>query len=231
MATAVAATDVTLFKIAKRDFDELLAVSPRLSEATRDLLARNLAALSARSPLPEDDAKRWQQIALRYVESHTLATSSTVARAAAQEYSSSAPMGIFLGLLLDGIPESLVIGMSMIGSAMVSPALIAGLFLSNFPEALSSAAGMRNQGASPKRILGIWTFLMVFTGVGAFLGYTFFLGSSPELIGAFEGAAAGAMLVMIAETALPEAYEHGGWLSGVATLMGFLAAFFVKSFQ
>lgn len=109
----------------------------------------------------------------------------------------------------------------------VSAALIVGLFLSNLPEALSSAVGMKAQGWGTLRVVGLWTSLMVLTGVGAFCGNVLFAGASPGLIAAFEAAAAGAMLTMIAETALPEAYEHGGWLSGVATLLGFLAAFFV----
>ena len=138
-------------------------------------------------------------------------------------------MGIFLGLLLDGIPESLVIGMSMLDRPTVSAALLAGLFLSNLPEAMSSAVGMKTQGVGTARIIGMWAFLMLFIGVGAFLGNVLFAGAPIWIIAAFEGAAAGAMLTMIAQTALPEAYEQGGWLSGIATLLGFLAAFFVRT--
>jgi zinc transporter ZupT len=150
-------------------------------------------------------------------------------RAVAKEHASGAPMGIFLGLLLDGIPESLVIGMSMLDRPTVSAALLAGLFLSNLPEAMSSAVGMKAQGAGTARIIGMWAFLMLFIGVGAFLGNVLFAGAPIWIIATFEGAAAGAMLTMIAQTALPEAYEQGGWLSGIATLLGFLAAFFVRT--
>jgi ZIP family zinc transporter len=73
----------------------------------------------------------------------------------------------------------------------------------------------------------MWTFLMFLIGFGAFLGNALFVGAPVVLIAAFEAAAAGAMLAMIAETARPEAYEQGGWLSGMATLLGFLSAFFV----
>lgn len=222
-ATAVAAGGVDLWKIPKDDFDELVAVSPGLARAVRDLLARNLEAASAWGP------DRWRAIAGRYLDAHTLAPTAMDARRAASEHASSAPMGIFLGLLLDGIPESLVIGMSMIGATTVSATLIAGLFLSNFPEALSSAVGMKAHGTGAFRIMGMWTFLMVFIGVGAFFGNALFVGAPVVLIAAFEAAAAGAMLTMISETALPEAYEQGGWLSGLATLLGFLAAFLVKT--
>ena len=228
-AAAVAATDTVVWRIPRDDFYCLLAVSPALSRAVGELLARNLEANTARQPDPAEEAERWRRVALRYVEAHAVAPTPTDLRAVAREHASGAPMGIFLGLLLDGIPESLVIGMSMIGKPTVSATLIAGLFLSNLPEALSSAVGMKAQGAGTARILGMWTALMALIGVGAVLGNVLFAGAPVALIAAFEAAAAGAMLTMIAQTALPEAYEQGGWLSGIATLLGFLAAFFVKS--
>jgi zinc transporter ZupT len=158
--------------------------------------------------------------ARRYlVEAHASAPTLEDLVRAARQHTGSAPMGIFLGLLLDGIPESLVIGMGMIGKPAISGALIFGLFLSNLPEAMSSAVGMKAQGTSTVRILTMWTFLMFLIGFGAFLGNALFVGAPVVLIAAFEAAAAGAMLAMIAETALPVAYEQGGWLSGMATLL------------
>ena len=231
VATAIAGTDAYLLRIPKDGFDELLAVSPGLSETVSQLLARNLQATSLRRPQEqeEDEARQWRQIALRYVETHSLTPTTTSVRQVAQEHASSAPMGIFLGLLLDSIPESLVIGMSMIGAPTVSATLIVALFLANLPEALSSAVGMKAQGIGIPRIVGMWTFLMVFTGVGALSGNTLFQDAPDALIAGFEAAAAGALLTMLAETAMPEAYEQGGWLSGIATLLGFLTAFFVKT--
>jgi zinc transporter ZupT len=226
-ATAMAATDATLWRIPKDDFYCLLAVSPTLSEAVGDVLARNLAINTDRGA--REEAERWRKVASRFIEAHAVAPTPTDVRAVAKEHASGAPTGIFLGLLLDGIPESLVIGMSMIDRPTVSAALLAGLFLSNLPEAMSSAVGMKTQGAGTARIIGMWTFLMLFIGVGAFAGNILFAGAPAWAVAAFEGAAAGAMLTMIAQTALPEAYEQGGWLSGIATLLGFLAAFFVKT--
>lgn len=230
-ATAVAATDVELWRIPKDDFDELVAVSPDLFAALEELLARNLQATAERQVGHESEGQIWHNIARRYVEAHSVSPTATDVRRLGKEHGGSAAMGIFLGLLLDGIPESLVIGMSMIGSPTVSATLIVGLFLSNLPEAMSSAIGMKAQGASVMRILGMWTFLMLFIGAGAFAGNVLFQGAPAGVIAAFEAAAAGAMLTMIAETALPEAYEQGGWVSGLATLLGFLAAFLVKTLE
>ena len=227
-ATAVAATDATLWRIPRDDFYCLLAVSPTLSEAVGDVLARNLA-INADRGVRGEEAERWRKVASRFIEAHAVAPTPTDVRTVAKEHASGAPMGIFLGLLLDGIPESLVIGMSMLDRPTVSAALLAGLFLSNLPEAMSSAVGMKAQGAGTARIIGMWAFLMLFIGVGAFFGNVLFAGAPIWIIATFEGAAAGAMLTMIAQTALPEAYEQGGWLSGIATLLGFLAAFFVRT--
>ncbi len=141
-----------------------------------------------------------------------------------------APQAIWLGMLLDGIPESLVIGSSLL-HASFGLSLIAGLFLSNFPEALGSSVGMRQQGYGSTRILVMWTSLTLFTGVGAYLGAAFFREMPSEVFALTEGVAAGAMLTMIAETMLPEAYHKGGAVTGVSTLLGFLAAIFFKTLE
>jgi zinc transporter ZupT len=139
-------------------------------------------------------------------------------------------MAIWLGALLDGIPESLVLGASML-HASVSTSLIAGIFLSNFPEALSSSAGMRQQHYTQARILWMWASLMLVSGVGAFLGNLLFAEAPPYLFALIEGIAAGAMLTMVAETMLPEAYHKGGTITGMATLVGFLLAIFCKTLE
>ncbi len=141
-----------------------------------------------------------------------------------------APYAIWLGIMLDGIPESLVIGASLI-HAHVSLSLLAGLFLSNYPEALSSSIGMRQQGLSFCKILFMWTSLMIITGFGAALGKLFFVGAAPFVFSLVEGLAAGAILTMIAQTMLPEAYFKGGSIIGFATLLGFLAAIFFKTLE
>ncbi|QBQ55446.1 ZIP family metal transporter [Nitrosococcus wardiae] len=109
--------------------------------------------------------------------------------------------------------------------------LLAGLFLSNYPEALASSLGMRQQGLSFSRILFMWSSLMVFTGFGAVLGSLFFGGLPVPVFSAMQGVAAGAMLTMIAETMLPEAYSKGGSVVGLSTLFGFLAAIFSRTLE
>jgi zinc transporter ZupT len=140
------------------------------------------------------------------------------------------PLAIWLGITLDGVPESLVIGASL-SQSHVSISLIVGLFLSNYPEALSSSVGMRRQGMSFARVMVMWTSLMLITGIGAALGSQFFMGAGPTAFALVEGLAAGAMLTMIAETMLPEAYIKGGSVVGMSTLMGFLVAIFSKTLE
>jgi zinc transporter ZupT len=115
--------------------------------------------------------------------------------------------------------------------ASVSTSLIAGIFLSNFPEALSSSAGMREQHHPLAKILCMWTSLMLVSGAGAFLGNLLFAEAPPYLFALIEGVAAGAMLTMVAETMLPEAYHKGGAVTGLSTLVGFLLAIFFKTLE
>lgn len=138
----------------------------------------------------------------------------------------AAPMAIWLGLMLDGIPESFVIGAEAVG-AVGGASLIAGLFLSNYPEALSSSVGMREQGWAWRRILLLWTSLLVAAGLGAAIGAIVFANASVALTTGIRGVAAGAMLNVIAQTMLPEAFSRSGSASGLATLAGFFATVLV----
>ena len=139
----------------------------------------------------------------------------------------SAALAIWLGILLDGIPESLVLG-TIQARDSISLSLVAGLFISNYPESLSSSIGMRHQGISFFRVFGMWSSLVLITGLGAAMGALFFGNVSSGQFSFIEGVAAGAMLTMIAQTMLPEAYLKGGNIVGLATLMGFLTALFFK---
>lgn len=228
-ADAVAETDARLWYVLKDDFDRALASSPHLAEAVRRLTDQRIENLKQQSVIAADEADRWVRQAKRTVDTELLTPTATEIREAAGEHS-GAPMAIWLGILLDGIPESLVIGASLVHSTM-SLSLIAGLFLSNFPEALSSSAAMRSANYRFVRIMIMWSSLLVLTGFGSTLGNVFFAGASPAVFALVEGIAAGAMLTMIAETMLPEAYQKGGAVTGLSTLMGFLIAIAFKTLE
>lgn len=132
---------------------------------------------------------------------------------------------IAVGALLDGIPESIVIGVSMIQGGAVSWVAVIAIFLSNVPEGLSSAAGMKKAGHSAAYVFGLWGGIALVSGVAALTGYTVFSGFSNEIIAATQAVAAGAILAMIADTMIPEAFEVAHDYSGLITVAGFLAAF------
>jgi zinc transporter, ZIP family len=127
--------------------------------------------------------------------------------------------------LLDGVPESIVIGLSMLHGGAVSMVAVTAIFLSNIPEGLSSAAGMKKAGRSASYIFGIWGGIALTSGIAALIGYTVFQGFSDEIIAATTAVAAGAILAMLADTMIPEAFEVAHDFAGLITVAGFLAAF------
>ena len=134
-------------------------------------------------------------------------------------------LAIAVGALLDGIPESIVIGLSLIAGGSVSLVAVVAIFLSNLPEGLSSSAGMKKAGRSAVYIFGIWTSIALASGIAAVVGYTVFSGFSENVIAATNAVAAGAILAMLVDTMIPEAFETAHNFAGLATVLGFLAAF------
>ncbi|KFC68326.1 ZIP family metal transporter [Massilia sp. LC238] len=132
---------------------------------------------------------------------------------------------IAVGALLDGIPESIVIGLSMLGGRGVSVVAVAAIFLSNIPEGLSSAAGMKRAGRSARFIFGIWGGIAMVSGIAALLGYAVFRHFPPQVVAATTAVAAGAILAMLVDTMIPEAFEETHDFAGLITVAGFLAAF------
>ena len=137
-----------------------------------------------------------------------------------------APVAIFLGALLDGIPESVVIGASFTTLAAFNPTFLVAVFLSNLPEAMSSAAGMQRAGFGRGRIFGMWGGLVVASAAAAALGNVFLAAAPPTVLVLVEAIAGGGILAMLASTMMPEAFEHGGPSVGLATIAGFLSAFY-----
>ncbi|HEY8579265.1 MAG TPA: ZIP family zinc transporter [Beijerinckiaceae bacterium] len=142
-----------------------------------------------------------------------------------QQASEGSGLGIAIGALLDGIPESIVIGVSLLGGQGVSVVAVAAVFLSNVPEGLSSAAGMRRAGRSPAYVFGVWGAIALASGVGAVVGYVAFADAPPAWTAAANAVAAGAILAMIVDTMIPEAFETAHEFAGLVTVTGFLCAF------
>lgn len=134
-------------------------------------------------------------------------------------------LAIAIGALLDGIPESVVIGVSLLEGKGVSLVAVIAIFLSNLPEGLSSAAGMRQAGRSPTYVFGVWGGIAIASGTAACLGNLALAGADPALIAAVTAVAAGAILAMLSDTMIPEAFETAHDYAGLITVAGFLAAF------
>lgn len=138
-------------------------------------------------------------------------------------------MALVLGALLDGIPESAAIGVSLIGGGGVGLAVVAAVFLSNVPEALSASTGMKIAGRSTKYILGLWAAVTLASSVAAALGFALLGGAPPLAVATILAFAAGAILTMLADTMLPEAVEHAGPLVGLLAVLGFTTAFLLSA--
>lgn len=132
---------------------------------------------------------------------------------------------IAIGALLDGIPESIVLGLTLLSGEGVGIAVFVAIFLSNLPEGLSSAAGMKASHRSARYVFGVWGGIAVASGLAGLLGVLLLEGASPETVAAITALAAGAILAMVADTMIPEAFEKTHLYAGLAATVGFLSAF------
>jgi len=142
-----------------------------------------------------------------------------------QSAAESDATAIAVGALLDGIPESIVIGLSLLYGGVVSAVAVIGIFVSNIPEGLSSATGMKRAGRSARYVIGLWVAIAIASGIAALVGYSVFGSLPPEAVAVTLAIAAGGVLAMLADTMLPEAYEGAHEYTGLITVLGFLAAF------
>ena len=136
---------------------------------------------------------------------------------------------LVLGALLDGIPESAAIGVTLVGGGGVGVAVVAAVFLSNIPEGLSATTGMRASGRSTGYVLGLWAAVAAASTVAAALGFQLLGGASPEAVAVVQAFAAGAILTMLSDTMVPEAVKHAGSLVGLVTALGFVLAFLLSN--
>ena len=138
---------------------------------------------------------------------------------------SASGMALALGSLMDNIPESFAIGVSLLSGGTVSSALLVGIIISNFPESSAGAQAMKQTGRSRSYILKTWGTIAAINVVSAVIGFLFISHLGQEIIAITLGIAGGAILAMLAETMMPEAYENGGHHISLATVAGFLIAF------
>jgi ZIP family zinc transporter len=136
---------------------------------------------------------------------------------------------IVLGIILDGIPESLVLGLTVLEAGTVSVALLVAVFLSNLPEAIAASTALSRAGRSPTRIMRFWILVALGFGLTALLGYVALDTASPRAVAIVLAFAGGAVLTMLANTMMPEALHYGGKLAGVLTTVGFALAFAISS--
>ncbi len=230
-STAIASSDVTFWVLEKHDFEILLSHVPTLNEKLAVYLKNHKIRdyLTTQQRLSVSKAELWVKKSTKKLMPNNLPSLTSLDQHVHQH--KAAYLAIWLGIFLDGIPESLMIGSHISDTHMMSISLIAAIFISNYPEALSSSASMQEQGIPFRKILFAWTSLMVMTGIGAAIGNVMLAEASPDMFAFISGMAAGAMLTVIAETMLPEAYARGGSIIGFVTLVGFLSAIMFKFFD
>jgi ZIP family zinc transporter len=135
---------------------------------------------------------------------------------------------IAVGALLDGIPESIVLGLSLLGGGGVGIPVLAAIFISNLPEGLSSAAGMKRSGRSARYVFGVWVGVALASGAAGLLGCLLLQDASVQTVAVITALAAGAILTMVADTMIPEAFERTHLYAGLLATVGFLSAFTIS---
>jgi ZIP family zinc transporter len=136
---------------------------------------------------------------------------------------------LLLGAVLDGIPESAVIGITLIGGGEVGAAMVAAVFVSNLPESFAATAEIRDRAPERSRVLAGWVVVVAVCTLASALGYVGLDGASGDAVALIQAFAAGAVLTMLADTMMPEAFEHGGDATGLVTVLGFALAALLSS--
>ena len=137
---------------------------------------------------------------------------------------SDAGPALALGAFLDGIPEQLVLGIGLSGGEGVGVGLLVAIFVSNLPEAIGSASEMERSGTARPTILRLWGVVAALCALATVVGYAIADGASGELRAGIDGFAAGALLVMLIDSMIPEATRDSGRVAGLVTTLGFAVA-------
>lgn len=144
-----------------------------------------------------------------------------------EEEQAGSGTAIAIGALLDGVPESVVLGLSLLGGGGVGVPVLAAIAISNLPEGLSSSAGMKRSGRSARYVFGVWSGIALASGLAGALGCLALQGAPAEVIAAITALAAGAILAMVADTMIPEAFERAHLVTGLIATLGFLSSFVI----
>jgi zinc transporter, ZIP family len=144
---------------------------------------------------------------------------------------SGAPLAIVLGIVLDGIPESAVIGLTLLEGGAVSVAMLVAVCVSNVPESVAATSGLLAAGWRRAMVFVLWGVVALASAVASLAGFALFDGASPSVVAFVLAFAGGAILTMLADTMMPEAFAHGGKLVGVFTTLGFATAFAISAFE
>jgi ZIP family zinc transporter len=141
---------------------------------------------------------------------------------------SGSALAIVLGTALDGVPESMVLGLTLLEGGRIGIAYLIAVCISNLSEAISATSGLSASGWSPGRVLRLWLAVVCLSGIASLVGYVAFQHTSADAVAVVLAFAAGAILTMLADTMMPEAFDHGGNLVGVLTTAGFGLAFLLS---
>jgi ZIP family zinc transporter len=142
------------------------------------------------------------------------------ARFGGEETSGPAPLGIVVGSVVDGVPESAIFGIQIASGQPISIAFLGAVFISNVPQALAPSADLARAGWRWTRLLSMWAVVVVACGVTAGLGYAVAQASgvTGDRMAAF---AAGGLLAMLTDSLMPYAFDRGGSWAGAWTVVGF----------
>jgi zinc transporter, ZIP family len=162
--------------------------------------------------------------ALTYFAADGLIESRTSAGHGQGGRGSDAGPALALGAFLDGIPEQLVLGIGLAAGDGIGIGLLVAIFVSNLPESIGSASDMERGGVSRSRILGLWGVVAALCMLATVAGYAAADAASGELTAAIDGFAAGALLVMLIDSMIPEATRDSGRVAGLVTTLGFAVA-------